>query len=71
MATQRYINPHGVKMTRTGAEPEESECGEVDQSANPTSAKAARLYIAGKRLCRGEDTKARFHPPQDDHGESI
>ena len=68
--TQRYINPHGDKQTRTDADvidnDQEGDPPDVDATGNNT-----RLYPDGKRLSRGEATKARFHAPQDEHGGII
>ena len=70
MDTQRYVNPGDAKSTRTGAEMED-ESTEVTTIPTGISNSTASLYPAGKRLSRGEATKARFHSPQDERGKTF
>ena len=70
ISTQRYVNPNGAK-TRTRAD--QCDILKVDATLiqDSNSARSDRLYPAGKRLIEGEATKARYHSPQDEHGNSI
>ena len=71
LATQRYIKPHEVKTTRTGAEPDELISDELNPDATNTVTKPVRLYHAGKRLIKGASMKARAHSPKDENGKRI
>ena len=70
VATHRYINPYDIKQTRTGAEITDDAVEDVSMPSETPSSNP-RLYPAGKRLSRGEETKERLHSPQDERGKNI
>ena len=71
LATHRFINPHEVKTTRTGAEPDELIGEDLNRDVANTETKPVRLYHAGERLSKGEAMKATIHSPQDENGRII
>ena len=70
IATMRFINPSEGKNTLTGAEVDANDEAHPEIATKPRN-ENTRLYPAGKRLSRGEATKARFHSPQDERGKII
>ena len=69
-ADQRYINPCGPR-TRTGADIEDGENGQIPETIETSIVNQDRIYPAGKRLIKSEATKARSHFTQDESAKSI
>ena len=67
IAAQRYID-HSDTKTRTGAESNDDMQDESSTMMETAGTRATRVYPAGKRLRKGESTRARFHSPQDERG---